>query len=154
VNEFGRFSRRDPSHSETIRMNTGKLQQLLQESHPFLGHHITTLVMTFADASAGNKDAIRTCLQGLQDIMRRDRPCTHDPDRPHGRRILHSTDPSQVSRGVSSPRAQKSNNPRLKIIRHEKLPPSPSLPLEGGGEGWGCYFLKDQDATRAFSIWA
>jgi hypothetical protein len=52
----------------------------------------------------------------------RDRSSTHDPNRPDRCGILHSTDPSQVSCGISSPRAQESNNLRLKIIRHVKSP--------------------------------
>jgi hypothetical protein len=63
-------------------VNPGKLQQLLNEDHPFVRHDITRLVMTFAETSAGDKDAIRPCLQGLQDIVRRYRPGTHHPDDP------------------------------------------------------------------------
>jgi hypothetical protein len=99
-------------------MNPRKLQQLLEEGHPFLSHDITTLVMTFADASAGDKDAIRPFLKGFQHIMRRDGSGAHDPDRPYGGRILHSTDPSQVSRSVSSPCAQECNDRRFRIICH------------------------------------
>jgi hypothetical protein len=110
--------------------------------------------MAFTKASASNEDAIRSCLKGLQNVMGRDRPCTHDPDRPEGGRILHPTDPSQVSRSISSPGAQKSNNLRLKIFSHYllhtlnsnnqilnaniqiiKTPLTPSLSPQGRGEG-------------------
>jgi hypothetical protein len=70
MDEFYSFRRRDPSHSETVWVNARKLQQLLQEGQSFLCHDITRLVMAFADPSAGNKDAIRSHLQSLQDIMR------------------------------------------------------------------------------------
>jgi hypothetical protein len=99
-------------------VNAGKLQQLLQEGHPFIRHHITRLVMTFAEASAGDKDAVCTCLQSLQDIVGRDRPGAHDPDDTDRSRILHSTDPSQVGGSISSPGAQESNNFGSKIISH------------------------------------
>jgi len=119
VNEFNGFRRRDPSCSETLRMDARKLQQLLQEGHPFIGHHITRLVMTFAKTSAGHKDAVRPCLQSLQDVVGRDRPGAHHPDDPDRRRILHSTDPSQVSRSISSPGTQKSNDLWSKLLCHE-----------------------------------
>jgi hypothetical protein len=77
--------------------------------------------MTFAETSASHKDTIGPGLQRLQDIMRRDRTGTHDSNDPDRRRILHSTDPSQVSGSVSSPGAQKSNDLRLKILRHRLL---------------------------------
>jgi hypothetical protein len=51
-------------------VNARKLQQLLQEGQSFLCHDITRLVMAFAEASASDKDAIRSHLQSLQDIMR------------------------------------------------------------------------------------
>jgi hypothetical protein len=43
-------------------MNTGELQQSLQDRHPFLRHDITRLVMAFAKASASHEDAIRSHL--------------------------------------------------------------------------------------------
>jgi hypothetical protein len=82
MNEFNGLRRGDPPRPETLRVNAGKLQQLLQEGQPFIRHHITRLVMTFAETSAGDKDAVRPRLQGLQDIVRRDRPGTHHPDDP------------------------------------------------------------------------
>jgi hypothetical protein len=46
-------------------MNARKVEQLLQEGQPFLCHYITRLVMTFAEASASHKDAVRPHLQSL-----------------------------------------------------------------------------------------
>jgi hypothetical protein len=103
-------------------MNACKLQQLLQKGQPFFSHDITRLVMTFADPSAGHKDTVGSSLKSFQHIMRRYRSGAHDPNRPDRCGILHSTDPSQVSRGVSSPRAQECNDLGLKIIRHRLLP--------------------------------
>ena len=122
MNELHRFRRRDPPRSKTLRVNARKFQQLLQEGHPFISHDITGLVMTFTETAATNKDAIRPCLQGLQDIMRRYRPGAHHPDDPDRCRILHSTDPSQVSRSICSPGAQKCNDLRSEILCHHKLP--------------------------------
>jgi hypothetical protein len=102
-------------------MNSRELQQPLQERQPFLSHDITRLVMTFTDPSASDEDTVGSGLKSLQHIVGRDRSSTHDPNRPDRCGILHSTDPSQVSCGISSPRAQESNNFRLKIISHHKL---------------------------------
>ena len=121
MDEFHGLGRRDPSRSKALRVNAGELQQLLQKGHPFVGHHITRLVMTFAKTSASHKDAVGPCLQGLQHVMGRYRPGTHNPNDPDRRRILHSTDPSQVSGSISSPGAQKSNDLGLKIFSHYLL---------------------------------
>jgi hypothetical protein len=121
-------------------VNARKFQQLLQKAHPFIRHHITRLVMALAETSASHKDAVCPCLQSLQDIVGRYRPGTHHPNDSDRRRILHSTDPSQVSGSISSPCAQESNDLRLKIIRHEKLPSTPhSSPSRGERKGGGCY---------------
>jgi hypothetical protein len=77
--------------------------------------------MTFAETSASHKDTVGPCLQGLQDIVGRYRPGTHDPNDPDRRRILHSTDPSQVSGSISSPGTQKSNDLGLKLFCHSLL---------------------------------
>jgi hypothetical protein len=77
--------------------------------------------MTFAEASAGDKDAVCPRLQSLQDIVGRYRPGTHDSDDTDRRRILHSTDPSQVGGSISSPGAQKSNNFGSKLLCHDFL---------------------------------
>jgi hypothetical protein len=53
--------------------------------------------------------------------MRRYRPGTHHPDDTDRRRILHSTDPSQVSGSISSPGTQESNNLGLKLVCHALL---------------------------------
>ena len=118
MDEFRRLGRGNPSRSKALRMNPRKLQEFLQEGHPFLSHDITTLVMTFADASASDKDTVCPSLKRLQHIMRRNGSGAHDPDNPDRRRILHPTDPSQVSGSISSPGAQKSNNFRSKLLCH------------------------------------
>ena len=110
MDEFNGLRRRDPPGPETLGVDARKLQQFLEKGHPFIRHRITRLVMTFAETSAGHKDAIRAGLQSLQDVVRRNRPGAHHPDDPDRRGVLHSTDPSQVSRRIRSPSAQKSNN--------------------------------------------
>jgi hypothetical protein len=56
--------------------------------------------------------------------VRRDRPGAHHPDDTDRGRILHSTDPSQVSGSISSPGTQESNDLGLKLFRHYLTPKS------------------------------
>jgi len=70
MNKFRSLGRRDPPHPETLRIHAGELQQPLQDRQSLLCHDITRLVMAFAEASASDKDAVRSHLQSLQDIMR------------------------------------------------------------------------------------
>jgi hypothetical protein len=121
MNEFKCLCGRDPPHTEAVWMNSREFQQLLKERQPFLSHDITRLVMTFTETSASHKDAVGPCLQGLQDIEGGYRPGTHDPNDPDRRRILHSTDPSQVSGSISSPGTQKSNDLGSKLLCHHLL---------------------------------
>jgi hypothetical protein len=48
-------------------------------------------------------------------MMGRHAPRTHDTDDPDVCRVLHTTDPSQVSSGIRSPGAQKTDDMGLKI---------------------------------------
>ena len=48
--------------------------------------------------------------------MGRNTPGAHDPDNTDICRVLHTTDPSQVSSGICSPGAQKTYDMGLKII--------------------------------------
>jgi len=77
--------------------------------------------MTFAQVSPTHKNAVRPFLQTFQNILGRYGSCTHDPDRSDTRRILHSTDPSQVSGCVASPCAQKGDDGRFEIIGHDHV---------------------------------
>jgi len=65
--------------------------------------------------SPAHKNAVDSLLKRLQHMMGRHAPGTHDPDDPHICRILHTTDPSQVSSGVRSPGAQKSDDLGFKM---------------------------------------
>ncbi len=49
-------------------------------------------------------------------MMGRHAPGTHDPDNTDICRVLHTTDPSQVSSGIRSPGTQKTDNMGFKIL--------------------------------------
>ncbi len=63
--------------------------------------------MTFSKMSPADKNAVHSLLKGSQDMVRRHAGGTHNAYGPDIFRILQSTDPSQVSSSVSSPRANK-----------------------------------------------
>jgi hypothetical protein len=100
---------------QALLFNPAKSEQLFQKSHPFLGGVITVQVMAFSKVSSAHKDAVHPLLKCSQDMVRRHARRTHDPNHPHVRGILQPTDPSQVSSSVHSPRADKTNDLRLKF---------------------------------------
>jgi hypothetical protein len=65
--------------------------------------------------SAADKDPIHSFLKGQDDVVRGDASTAHDPNHPDVGRVLQPTDPSQVSSGVCSPGAKKTDDFRFKI---------------------------------------
>lgn len=65
--------------------------------------------------SATHKNAVNALLKGPEHMVGRDAPGTHDPDGTDIGRILHTTDPGQVSSGIRSPGAQKTDDMGFKI---------------------------------------
>jgi hypothetical protein len=62
-------------------------------------------------------------LKSKKNMMRRYTATTHHPDRTNIRRVLQTTDPSQVSSCVCSPGAQKTNDFGLKnVVTHFHYP--------------------------------
>jgi len=66
--------------------------------------------------SATDKNAVNPLLKGPEHMMRGNAPRAHHPDNPDVGRILHTTDPSQVSSGVRSPGAQKADDGGFKFL--------------------------------------
>ncbi len=66
--------------------------------------------------SAAHKDTVHPLLKGPEHMVRRNASRTHDPDNTNICRVLHTTDPSQVSSGVCSPGAQKAYDIGFKIL--------------------------------------
>ncbi len=57
--------------------------------------------------SAAHKNTVGTLLKRSENMMRRHAAGARDPNSPDICRILHTTDPSQVSSGICSPGAEK-----------------------------------------------
>ncbi len=73
--------------------------------------------------SATHKDPVNPLLKGAQYMVGRNAPGAHHPDNPDICRILHTTDPSQVSSGIRSPGTQKANDIGFEIlITHVFIP--------------------------------
>jgi len=73
--------------------------------------------------SAADENTIDPLLEGKKDMVRRNTATTHYPDGSDICRILQTTDPSQVSSGVCSPGAQKTDDLGLKnVVAHGCFP--------------------------------
>ena len=79
-------------------------QQLFHELYPFSCSYITIQVMTVSLVSPAHKDAVHTLLKSQEDMVGRNTGRTHDPNHADVGRVLQTTDPSQVSSGICSPR--------------------------------------------------
>jgi hypothetical protein len=67
--------------------------------------------------SAADEDAVDSFLKSKQQVVKGDAAATHDPHDANVRRVLKPADPSQVSCGVRSPGAQKTQDFRLELFR-------------------------------------
>jgi hypothetical protein len=65
--------------------------------------------------SAAHENAVHPLLECPQHMVGRHAPGAHDTDDPDICRVLHTTDPSQVSSGVCSPGAQKTDDMGFKL---------------------------------------
>jgi hypothetical protein len=122
LHEARSFRRRNPFHPEPVRIDTAVLEHYFDSLFPGIGLVVTFKIMAFAQVTANPKDTVSPLGQGMHNDVRIDHSGTHKPDYAQVRRILQSTDPSQVSSGKSSPNAQKSYDDRLIIIRHRGTP--------------------------------
>jgi len=66
--------------------------------------------------SAAHKNTVNALLKSPEHMVRRNASRAHHPDNTDICRVLHTTDPSQVSSGVCSPGAQKADDIGLKIL--------------------------------------
>jgi len=107
--------------SESIGINSATLENHLNYIGSCSRFLITFQVMAFSEVSTDHQNAIRTFGQGMDHKIRTDHSRAHHPDDPQIGWVLQTTDPSQVSSSVRSPRTQESKNDRFERIRHEKL---------------------------------
>jgi len=95
---------------QTLRIDPGKLQDLLGQADFLFGLDITIQVMAVADVSAGDEDAVSPVLEGVNDVDRVDPAAAHNPNRPEVLRILQPGDAGQISSGISAPVAEESQD--------------------------------------------
>lgn len=119
LNQFGRLGRRHPPGSQPRFVDTAERQELPEDGDAFFGRIITIQVIAFAQMSAADKHPVDPLLKGEQDMMRRHTTTAHYPDGANIRRVLQTTDPSQVSSGVRSPGAEEADDFRFKgVVGH------------------------------------
>jgi len=123
VDQFGSLGGRDPACPQTLLVEAAELDHFLQNRHTLLGGIITVQVIAFTEVSSPDKDPVHPLLESKQNMMRRHTPTAHYPDSPNIRRVLQTTDPSQVSSGVCSPCTQKAYNFRFEnVVTHRSVP--------------------------------
>ncbi len=105
--KFRSFSRRNPFGAKPLLLYSTESQQLLQKLHSLFGRIITVQVMAVSEVSPTDVDTVYALLKRPQDMVRGYARGTHHSDDPDIRRVLHTTDPSQVSSGVCSPGTEK-----------------------------------------------
>ena len=115
LNKLWRLGRRYPSGPDPFFFHTTEIQHPGKNGYPFFSRKITIQVIAFTQVSAAYENAIHTLLKCPQHMMGGHAPGTHDTDDPDICRVLHTTDPSQVSSGIRSPGAQKTDDMGLKI---------------------------------------
>ncbi len=112
--EFGGFCGRNPATPKPLLFQATEIQKLPKKANSRVGGVITVQVMAVTKVSPADEDAVHPVLKGAQDVVRRYARRAHHPDDPDITRVLQTTDPSQVSSGIRSPRAQKAQDGRFK----------------------------------------
>ncbi len=115
VGEFRSLGRRNPPRTKPVLFDPTECQQLPQELHTPLCRVIAVHVVAITQMTSPHKHPVDTLLKGSQDVVRRHARRTHDANDPNVGRVLHTTDPSQVSSGVCSPSAEKTKHFGFKI---------------------------------------
>jgi hypothetical protein len=116
MDQLRRFGRRDPTGLKARLIDAAELKHLFEDGDPLLGGQITIQVITFAQASAADEHTIHPALKGQKNVVRRNPTTAHHPNGTNIRRVLQTTDPSQVSSGICSPGAQEADDLGLKIV--------------------------------------
>jgi len=110
LGKLGALRRGDPLKANALRLDAQQAYQFFSGFKDFTHLDITIQVMTVADVSAGDQDAVGAILESLEDKIGVDPPGTHDADDAQVRRILESAHPGEVGRGIGAPVTGKREN--------------------------------------------
>jgi len=135
--------RGNPFHTEAFRIDPAVIERYPGYLVPHKSLLITFQVMAFTQVSTNHQNAVGSSLQCVDDEVGSHHTGAHHPDHPQVRGILQTTDPSQVSSSVCSPRAQESYDDRLEIFRHRsELLSNPFRELADFGRLGSLVYLK------------
>jgi hypothetical protein len=116
MDQLRRLGRRNPAGLKARLIDAAELEHLFEDGDPLLGGQITIQVIAFTKASAADEYAVHPALKGQKNMVWRNPATAHHPNGTNIRRVLQTTDPSQVSSGICSPGAQEANDLGLKIV--------------------------------------
>ena len=105
MHKFGSLGGRDPACFQPLFLYAAELEHFLEHRDSFLRGIITIQVIAFTEVSAADEHTVDSTLKCKQYMVRRNGTTAHYPDGANVRRVLQTTDPSQVSSGVCSPGA-------------------------------------------------
>jgi hypothetical protein len=111
ANLFGKrraFRSGNPFQLQTALINSQQPEQLPGFFDDLLAFYITFQVMTVADVSAGNQDAVRPFQKRPEQEAVIYPAGTHEPDQANIGRILHAGHPGQIRPGIRAPVANES----------------------------------------------
>ena len=115
------FRGRNPLQPQALLIDSQQSEQLAGFFNDLPAFYITFQVMTVADVSAGNQDAVRSFLESLEQKAVIDSARTHQPYQADIGRILHTGHPGQVSPGISAPVAYEGQYFWFNTVWHRYL---------------------------------
>jgi hypothetical protein len=120
VGEFLGLRGRNPLNPEALRFQAEVFQHHVNSFRSALGFFITFQVMTFAQVSPADQDAVGAFGEGVHHQVGVDHARTHYPDNAAVGGILNPGDPGQVRPGIGTPVAAESDDQRFVLIFHVK----------------------------------
>jgi hypothetical protein len=122
MDEFRSFGRGYPPAPQPVFLDAAEGKQLLQKFHTLLGRIITIQVMAVSEPSATHENTVHAFLKSTQNMVGGDATRAHHTHHPNVRRVLQTTDPSQVSSGVCSPSTQEAQDLGLEpVVAHAEI---------------------------------
>jgi hypothetical protein len=118
VRKFLGFRGRNPLNPEALRFQAEVFQHHLNTFCAALGFFITFQVMTFAQVSPTDQDAVGAFGEGVDHQVGVDHARAHHPDDAAVGGILNPGDPGQIRPGIGAPVAAKRHDQRFVLVFH------------------------------------